>query len=416
MKSVFYAYDRNEILRLIEYLKKLTDVKMECDNYLGRYTLDCDKEYFDLILKLGKKVINKRDLKVSYLNKYGEIRDAKNISVLYLIFPYTRKVDTIHHNNLPIDLIKYKDSLSRTLKREINLIPCIGDNAFELAIEADDEEFDMLKELSKKHLELYKNSPFESVMELKPNGALVQEEKNKNDEVFLSYVNEGIFLKGLRYPGGNNLVPKVEDKNDLSTGFKYNRTSFGIRKLEIEDISDNDLRKVKEVCKGSFVAYEEKDYNYFYDADENKTYGGYDMPFTMIDNGVFTSKVLYPSIDLVKVETEVNVARSTVGHNFNGRSVRDGLFNDFTYKDGRKTYIYTDYYKLIDNKLYHLSEESDMYEVYDVPNNFSLSDGIGKLDYPVVHESLNELTEEEKKRLSGIINIYIDSKLELKLK
>lgn len=233
----------------------------------------------------------------------------------------------------------------------------------------------------------------------------------KEESSLRSYFNESIFMDGLLRPEGPNIVPKVDIDQDLTTGYKCDCSMFGVRNFDINSVGVYDST---ESIQGTFLLYEDKDYDYYWDNEKKKqTACKSVMPFTMLDNGSFESEVTIQDRETVVVSTSVNVIRNVVGCNFDGESIRDGMFSGLPHEDGRGSFEFNEYYKIISNRtrLLHYSESSDFFEVYDLPEGWVIEDGISKLEYPKVFDDVVfDKRDKDLKEINSILATRTNSK------
>lgn len=210
-----------------------------------------------------------------------------------------------------------------------------------------------------------------------------------------SYFDESLFVDGLLRPLALNIAPKKDSQMDLTTGYKYHNRNFGVNSFNsCEEIDFFGGTKMK-FFVGSFTVYEQKDYDYYWD-NENKKQTSCDMmTFTMEDKGTFSTKVEMVTDNEVEVTTKVNVNRNVVGSNFDGKSIRDGLFKDFPHENFQGSMEIKEYYKVIANgtRVLHYSDDSDFFEVYNLTAGWTIEDGIDQLVSPgwVIEEGIDKL-------------------------
>ena len=161
------------------------------------------------------------------------------------------------------------------------------------------------------------------------------------------------------------------------------------------------------MSEGTFVVYEKKDYSYYWDNKTNKQTDITVQPFIMLDNGVFTSKISVENNGKIMVKTYIELVRNIVGYNFDGKSVRDGLFNNFEHKDCRGNLEINEYYQIIANRtrLLHYSDNSDFFEVYELPENWQITDGISNLEYPKVFDDMYfDMQDKDLEEINSILS------------
>lgn len=216
-----------------------------------------------------------------------------------------------------------------------------------------------------------------------------KEESAKEKKDLESYFNQSMFVDRLLRPEGSNIAPKTDSYSYLTTGYKYNCSRYGVEDFDVTSLQVYDLTGA---IQGTFHIYEGKDYNYYWDNEKLKqTYCKSIMRFTMLDNGNFESKVSIQDKDNVVVNTSVDVIRDVTGCNFDGKSVRDGLFSGLSHENCSGKFEFNECYKVIANgtRLLHYSLSSDFFEVYELPRGWGVEDGVTKLSCPKVFDDIN---------------------------
>ena len=161
------------------------------------------------------------------------------------------------------------------------------------------------------------------------------------------------------------------------------------------------------MVEGNFVVYEEKKYSYYFDDKTRKQIDISIQPFIMLDNGVFTTSISIENNEKIMVKTYIELVRNIVGYNFDGKSVRDGLFNNFEHKDCRGNLEINEYYQIIANRtrLLHYSDNSDFFEVYELPENWQITDGISNLEYPKVFDDMYfDMQDKDLEEINSILS------------
>ncbi len=310
-------------------------------------------------------------------------------------------------NYCPFDIKEYIEKLKRFLgRRDIKIKYNNNDNAIEFLIKGHFEEYELLKDQCRGFNYVTKNSPFIKTIFLEKDGKIIAEPKvRKETSALESYFKKSMFLDGVLRPKGSNIAPKTDTSQDLTTGYKYRTSKYCIRNFESNFTEFNDTLSMVE---GNFVAYEEKNYSYYWN---NKTKEQSDIitmqPFIMLDNGVFTTSISIENNEKIMVKTYIELVRNIVGYNFDGKSVRDGLFNNFEHKDCRGNLEINEYYQIIANRtrLLHYSDNSDFFEVYELPENWQITDGISNLEYPKVFDDVYfDMQDKDLEEINSILS------------
>lgn len=395
-KSVFMINSRNIAERFEKLLEENLEIEILSEPFGYQKRVSVSKDDYQKALFEGCNIASLNHWDIHWINAYGEKRPVGYISVMYGILPKSREADMNWEwyetsDYCPIDMKEYIEKLRAFLGgRHLKIVYDSADNAIEFLVKGSFDDYDLIKQQCEGFHHVTKNSPFVKMIFLEKDGTLIKnKEKQKKEETnFKSYFIESMFLDGLLRPEGSNIAPKTDTDPDSTTGYKYNSSRYGTRSFDTSFVSTDDLT---ENLKGTFLVYEEKDYNYYWNNEkEQKTPCKSKMRFTMLDNGSFESVVNIHDSETVSINTSINLIRNVVGYNFDGKSVRDGLFKDFAHEDGRKNFKLTEYFKKIANgtRLLHYSDSSDFFEVYDLPSGWNIIDGISNLGYPKVFDDI----------------------------
>lgn len=411
-KSVFLIYDKKIAPRFNELLSENLEIETELKDYGANKLVSVSLEDYQKALEEGLNISKLNHWNMSWVNAYGEPRPIEYINVMYCSLPKAREASSLWEilelpDHCPIDIKEYIEKLQAFLGgRSIKIKYNCSDNAIEFLVKGSLDDYELVKQQCEGFNYVIKNSPFVKTTFLEKDGTLIKTEKDseKEESSLKSYFNESMFVDGLLRPEGSNIAPKTDTEQDLTTGYKYNCSRFGARDFDISSVGVYDLT---ESIQGTFLIYEEKDYNHYWNNEkEEQTTCKSIMPFTMLDNGSFESKVTIQDGATVVVSTSVNVIRNIVGCNFDGKSVRDGLFTGFAHEDCRGNFELNEYYKTISNRtrLLHYSESSDFFEVYELPNGWVVEDGISKLEYPKVFDDVDfDKQDKDLEEISGIL-------------
>lgn len=419
-KSVFLIYDKKIAPRFNKLLSENLEIETELEDYGCNKLVSVSVEDYQRALEEGLNISNLNHWDMSWVNAYKEPRPVGYINVMYSSLPKTREASSLWESfelpdHCPIDIKEYIEKLQAFLGgRPIKIKYNSSDNAIEFLVKGSLEDYELVKQQCEGFNYVMKNSPFIKTTFLEKDGTLIRTEKEekKEESSLKSYFNESMFVDGLLRPEGSNIAPKTDTDQDLTTGYKYNSCRFGARDFDISSVGIYDLT---ESIQGTFLIYEEKDYNHYWNNEKDEqTSCKSIMPFTMLDNGSFESKVTIQDGETVVVNTSVNVIRNIVGCNFDGKSVRDGLFSGLAHEDCRGNFELNEYYKTISNRtrLLHYSESSGFFEVYELPNGWVVEDGISKLEYPKVFDDVDfDKQDKDLEEINGILASRTNSKI-----
>ena len=408
-KAAFLILEPKTALKFVKLLSENLGLKNGSVEYQINHIVYVPNNKYHECLEVGFEIakFNKWDL--SWINAYNELRPIGYFSVMNCQLPPTRIADISWEmldmpNYCPPDIKEYIEKLKRFLRwRDIKIKYDNKENAIEFLIETQFGEYELLKDSCRRFDYLTKNSPFTKTRFLEKDGKLIAEPKEEKSTME-SYLEKSMFLDGLFRPNGANIAPKTDTSQDLTTGYKYRTSKYGIRNFESNFTEFNDTSSMVE---GNFVVYEKKDYSYYWDNKTNKQTDITVQPFIMLDNGTFTTSISIENNEKIMVKTYIELVRNIVGYNFDGKSVRDGLFNNFEHKDCRGNLEINEYYQIIANRtrLLHYSESSDFFEVYELPENWQITDGISNLEYPKVFDDMYfDMQDKDLEEINSILS------------
>ena len=407
-KAAFLILEPKTALKFVKLLSENLGLKNGSVEYQINHIVYVPDNKYHECLEEGFEIakFNKWDL--SWINAYNEPRPIGYFSVMYCQLPPTRIADISWEmldmpNYCPPDIKEYIEKLKRFIGgRDIKIKYDNKENAIEFLIETQFGEYELLKDSCRRFDYLAKNSPFTKTRFLEKDGKLIAEPKEEKSTME-SYLEKSMFLDGLFRPNGANIAPKTDTSQDLTTGYKYRTSKYGVRNFESISTNFDDVHGMSE---GTFVVYEKKDYSYYWDNKTNKQTDITVQPFIMLDNGTFTTSISIENNEKIMVKTYIELVRNIVGYNFDGKSVRDGLFNNFEHKDCRGNLEINEYYQIIANRtrLLHYSDNSDFFEVYELPENWQITDGISNLEYPKVFDDMYfDMQDKDLEEINNIL-------------
>lgn len=186
-----------------------------------------------------------------------------------------------------------------------------------------------------------------------------------------SYFDKSMFIQGIKYPSGGNIAPKTDNYNK---NYNVNITNDSNIKILKTVTTENGLE-----IYGNFLSSETKE-----TIIRNKTY-----KFYIEDKGYYLS-TLIKNDDEITITTFINLNRETAGINFDDICFKDGLFKNIKHDNSSNTLNLKEHFKLSKNKkrLIHYSPDSPNFEVYNLPENFKLEDGLEKLNNPELFDDI----------------------------
>ena len=422
-KAVFLFGNKYSAEKLSELLRnKKINNTVDC-SYAG-YVIYVPAEKYLESIEVGTELLEQLNLEGTLLSFYAEVKPVGYIPLGYFKLPINRRGDEtwsivnpevygLDKEYCPIDIKEYVKQLKEWTLRDV-IIHC-RNNVIEISLKGKISEYEKLLSNFKLSNEEIKQTsakdkrhhpyPFVEEMYFAKTGELIQEEiKEKTPRKNLhSYLYGSLFYEGLVAPYGNNIAPKLEEKDSTEiTGYKSNYSSNRVQ-FVAEDIPgrDEDIgfkdRYYQEV-QGRYRLETVKNYTYYWDALNKKQHNMNEKEkFIMLDIGDFktTVEVLCP-LEVV-VNTKVEVVRSVYGHNYDGETIRDPYFGVSIHANTRFAMEIKEYFRRLgNNRLLHYSDNSDQIEIFAVDGDWELYDGIDSttLDYPAVYDSVEALKDD----------------------
>ena len=313
-KAAFLILEPKTALKFVKLLSENLGLKNGSVEYQINHIVYVPNNKYHECLEVGFEIakFNKWDL--SWINAYNELRPIGYFSVMNCQLPPTRIADISWEmldmpNYCPPDIKEYIEKLKRFLRwRDIKIKYDNKENAIEFLIETQFGEYELLKDSCRRFDYLTKNSPFTKTRFLEKDGKLIAEPKEEKSTME-SYLEKSMFLDGLFRPNGANIAPKTDTSQDLTTGYKYRTSKYGIRNFESNFTEFNDTSSMVE---GNFVVYEEKKYSYYWDNKTNKQTDITVQPFIMLDNGTFTTSISIENNEKIMVKTYIELVRNIV--------------------------------------------------------------------------------------------------------
>lgn len=171
-----------------------------------------------------------------------------------------------------------------------------------------------------------------------------------------TFFDNSLFHDIIWHPCGSNIAPHNDDF--------YHYMGYYHQGGEWKDDDyklDNDK---KLIVIGYFKAFCEK---------------GINKECVVTESGDFVSKITV-AMNSVSLTTKINVRRDVQGIDRDGQNYRDAFFTCLTSGNSEGTIICTEHFILIGEgtRLLHYSEDFDFFEIFDLPNNWNILDGISK--------------------------------------
>lgn len=182
-----------------------------------------------------------------------------------------------------------------------------------------------------------------------------EEVKKERIDKLESYFDNSLCYYALSKPAdGFSIMPWVFDIPKNHRSYKRECWYDGITK----SISDGKL-----YIKGKFKTRTAKD----------------EPRCNVIEEGLFTSKITIVQ-NRVSMTTTIDVSRKIEGENFDDIDIRDAFFPFLSKDGGSGSVTYTEHFVVIDNgtKLLHYSEEYEPFEIFVLPTNWFIENGLPK--------------------------------------
>lgn len=306
------------------------------------------------------------------------------------------------NNECPEDFKNYiKDLKNYCGTRDIILKYNRADNAFNIFIKGTFASHKLMSEKCKCFNDKIKSTPFANVYYPESDNSItINSEKviEQRTDKLKSYFEHSLFHDIIRYPEGSNIAPHNDD-------YPHNMGIYG-GDTYLSVKSTEELSEDKLIFKGEFQTNDKK-------GKKNIT----DDYCIVTDSGDFTSEL---SLDenQVSMTTTVNVSRTVEGIDLDGQNHRDNFFTCLSDEDSNGTVTYTEHFVKIANgtRLLHYSDEYDYFEIFDLPNNWLIENGLSleTIGYPKVFDDVSY--DLDDKDLAEVYDLLSNSKKELVFK
>lgn len=314
---------------------------------------------------------------ISWLDVDNVPHPVGYIPIMYGVLPFTQKGDRLweYYNRkefeVPDELTKYVNDLGKFCGEDVILKYNSVDNAFTILVSAPFSMHDLMVQRCRGFNCVNDHTPFiETYYPSYDNSLKIDSksiiEKKVND--LETYFYNSLFHDIIRYPLAANIAPH-NDNYPRYMGC-YGVTTF-LSPTKFEVMPENKLS-----IDGEFKVVDTKG---------NKFYK--DKYCVVTDGGNFSS-ILSFSKNEVSMITEVNVSRQIVGNDLDGQNERDAFFTCLSGNGSEGKVSYTEHFVIIANgtRLLHYSDEFDSFEVFNLPNNWFVENGLYKetTGYPKV--------------------------------
>ena len=296
------------------------------------------------------------------------------------------------------DIQKYMLQLREYIcDKEIQAIYNHDDNAFTIYVRAPFSSHELISKQCRGFNYVNDSTPFLETYYLSWDNTLNINKKEiiaERRKKIKSYFDESLFVDGICKPECYSICSHVDEERNAIQHPDFALSSRAYWYDEFySKVIDNRCQDTKVVVKGDFEAFEQKRYRHKrYRPNDTKM----EQKSLTTDKGRFTCQIEL-SEEGVVLETVSEVDRTIEGTNYNGINIRDGLFADFPNETGKGRVKVREYYTPIANgtRLLHYSDKNDFFEIYELPHNWFIENGIEGLGDPKVFDDL-EYDEEDK--------------------
>lgn len=390
-KDVFISNgSRKEMESFSKILNEKFSIKSRVDTYIGKYLLYVDEEEYEKTLSLGSMLAEELKLNFSWLDKDNTVQPLGFIPVMYQILPESRTGEhswnyPYDYGMCPNDIKKYVEELKEFLNdKEVIISYNRIDNAFTIYVKSPVKGHKLVRKQCKGFESVKESTPFIETYYLNWDNTLdvdFKEIKIDRKRKMRSYFDNSLVIDGLKYPEGSNIVmDDTKDKYDKESNFYCSGRNYGGEQLLI-NINHEESKPCNLVLEGKFNVYESKE---FHKKKNNKLINR----CRIRDIGNFKCNMESTS-DSVTLTTNINVDRKVEGDNLDKKTVRDGILINISPETCNETTTIKEYYKVIENgtRLLHYSDNSTFFEIFDLPYNWFIEDGIRNLDNPKVFDN-----------------------------
>ncbi len=346
------------------------------------------KDLYYEILKKGSDIAYNNGYNIKWVDSSGDTQ-LLNYYPIMSCFLNSNNLTGNDINNWPESIKEYINNLKEYLYNKNIIFKYEEDtNSITAYINCKLYEYEKLQQ---KLIE-YNDNTFSIFMEetyyLTYDGK-VTGQKNKNNNVrsqnMKSYFDKSAFMKGLIDPYNEGLLLGDARKTKSRTKYYISEVDTSVDYLEsIIDVDNSTLDYLK--INGKFLTHENKVFKYD-DYYNNKVRR---CKSSNIEKGIFESHIEFSDTE-VNITTNIYAKRQLTGENKDTKNIRNKILLGFPNHNHEGESIIKETYKLIDNntRLLHYTSHSDFFEVYYLPNNFKLSDGLSLLPEPKVFNDKN---------------------------
>lgn len=386
------------IERLAEQLKEKQGIESRVDSGYYGHGLYVDIKDYQRAIAVGSTIAENDDrYEINWIDVDNIPHPVGYIPIMYGVLPQTQKGNELWtaYNTpgcgCPDDLREYINYLRDycgvcDVALKYNKV----DNAFTIFAAAPFISHELMVKRCQGFNYVNGYTPFiETYYPASDNSIKIDSEKvmEKRTDNLKSYFYNSLFHDIIRYPEGANIAPHNDD-------YPHYMGSYGgdtyLSPNSIEMLPEDKLS-----IKGEFKL--------------NDTKGYYNEKHCVVtDSGDFTSELSF-SQNSVSITTTANVSRKVVGTDLDGQNHRDAFFTCLSESGSKGTVACTERFVKIANgtRLLHYSEEFDAFEIFELPNNWFIENGLSNetTGYPKVFDDTTfDQNDKDLKEVYEILN------------
>lgn len=357
------------IERLAEQLKEKCGIKSRIDSGYYGHGIYVDVKDYQRAIAVGSAIAVDNDrYEINWIDFDNIPRPVGYIPVMYGVLPQTQKGNELWGaynmpgSGCPTDLRDYVNCLRDYCGVcDVALGYNKVDNAFTFFVTAPFISHDLMVKRCKGFNYVNGYTPFIETYYPSSDNSLTIDSKKVEEErtnALKSYFFNSLFHDIIRYPEGANIAPHNDDYPHYM-GCYGGDTYLAPNVIEV-------LPEDKLLVKGEFKLNDTKG---------NKDYT--EKYCVVTDSGDFTSELSFEQSG-VTITTTTNVSREVVGTDLDGQNHRDAFFTCLSINGSQGTITCTEHFVKIANgcRLLHYSEEFDSFEIFELPNNWFIENGL----------------------------------------
>ena len=387
---------KNIIERLAEQLKEKSGIESRVDSGYYGHGIYVDIKNYQKAIAIGSTIAVKENRhEIKWIDIDNNPHPVGYVPIMYGVLPQTQKgnISWTEYCGCPDDLRDYITKLeiycaANKVVLEYNKV----NNAFTIFVTAPFNLHELMVKRCRGFNYVNEYTPFiETYYPASDNSIIIDYEKvmKKRTNNLKSYFYNSLFNDIIKSPEGLNIAPR----NDYYP--RYMRCYDGYFCLTTKSIEM--LPEDKLSVKGSFEVNDKK--GFIFEAGNH---------CVVTDSGDFTSELSFFQ-NSVSITTTANVSREIVGTDLDGHNLRDAFFTCLSKSGSKGTIVCTEHFVKIANgtRLLHYSEEFDAFEIFKLPNNWFIENGLSDetIGYPkVFNDTSFDQDDKDLKEVYEILN------------